>query len=252
MVEKIIVEGRSEDAARIHAAISDAGFALISLPDYARTDRNMALETMDTCLRMLAEPIQLYEQYRQWRPIGIGTQGTPSKSEGARESPLHVDFVNAANPPDLVVLYCERPDPAGGGATTLAPISTAYSLPAEVMAELGEPCYVAGPLFGLKNIGADISPFAVLSPADLWVLRYTGALLMTSVAKPARDALRALDAALRSEMVTIILEAGDAVVINQHLTVHGRLPFGPGHRAIPVADQRLLWQRFGRRPEYRL
>jgi hypothetical protein len=247
MSEKIKFDGVRIDVEALLADIERNGFALVAITDNGNQHRDSALQIAGRHLTAIAKPIQIFGQYPEWRPICVKIERPLTRSEGVGQSPLHMDFVNAANPPDLVVLYCERPDPAGGGDTTLAPVSAAELLTPEIRALLAEPFYSDGKVIDLKNIGEDINPFAILASDSTWQFRYTGQLLASPLADNLRNAVQALDAALRAEMITVSLGAGDAVIIDQRKMVHGRLPLGLGQEAIEEDRRRLLWQRFGRK-----
>jgi hypothetical protein len=247
MLEKIKVDDAITNTSQLVAIVEEHGYALVSTADYEDQSRNSLFQKIDSCLARVVQPIQIFEQYPRWRPIGVKTERPPTRSEGVGESPLHMDFVNAADPPDFVVLYCERPDPAGGGDTILAPTSIAESLSPEIRAVLARPYFSDGRVINLKNIGEDINPFAVLTSEGEWQFRYTAQLLTSPLTDSQIGAVQALDAALRSNMIAVSLSAGEGVIIDQHKTVHGRLPLGGDQEVIEVDKRRLVWQRFGRR-----
>ncbi|HET9897361.1 MAG TPA: TauD/TfdA family dioxygenase [Streptosporangiaceae bacterium] len=222
------------------------GYALISLEDHAHMSLESAMNLLDDCLSDLAEPIRIFANQSEWRPIGVKLDRAPDRSEGVGQSPLHMDFVNAQNPPDLVMLYCQRPDPAGGGQTTLAPISAVAQLDDDVREILRDRRYSDGQVVNLLNVGIDINPFAVLNRDDSWSFRYTERLLKSETNDETLQALQELDKIFRSSVQVVSLRDGDAVLINQHMAVHGRLPLGNGQYSIPSDSRRLIWQRFGR------
>jgi hypothetical protein len=247
MSGRIDVEDNIAQAARVVSSVHYDGFALLALKNYESLARDRALAIMDNCLELLGEPIQVFARYPRWRPIGVDLNRSPNRSEGIGESPLHMDFVNSEYPPDFVLLYCEQSDPAGGGETVLAPVSAVRELADDLKEKLRGNYYSDGQLVGLKNVGVDINPFAVLADGEQWDFRYTGQLLNAAMAEDVRVAVRALDAALRSRALSVHLAGGEAVVIDQHRIVHGRLALGFDQREIPPEERRLVWQRFGRR-----
>jgi hypothetical protein len=222
------------------------GYVMCALTDVSDYDLDVAQDLMDQVLESVATPIQIFAQYPRWRPIGVDLARDPSRSQGIGVSPLHMDFVNAENPPDLIMLYCERSDPAGGGNTTLAPTSAAESLPLHFRRRLRDRCYADGRVDNLANVGEDINPFAVISQGQTWQVRYTDQLLHSTLDDDANSALRALHEALQSQVIALPLHAAEAIIVDQHRMLHGRQALGDGQAQIPADNRRLIWQRFGR------
>ncbi len=246
MSTKVYLTSDNLSPAEIAQALRSDGYVLCSLVDSSEYSRDVALELMNQVLKKIADPIQIFARYSQWRPIGVDLARDPNRSEGIGVSPLHMDFVNAEHPPDIIVLYCERPDPAGGGNTILGPASVAESLPLHFRKKLQDRCYVDGRVVNLANVGGDINPFAVISDTQPWRVRYTDQLLHSSLDDDASAAVRALHDALQSQIIELPLYAGEALIIDQHRMLHGRLALGDGQDKISPDNRRLIWQRFGR------
>lgn len=229
--------GGSGSISTSHTSDSTSGSGIV-------VDSPEALALMEETLSALSTPIQVFDRYPGWRPMGVDVAREPSRSEGTGSQPLHMDFVNAEDPPDLVLLYCARADPAGGGGSRVATIPDTGRLPEHVRATLSEAIFSDGRVVDLHGVGADINPFPVLAAGKDWHVRYTGKLADRADEPRVREALSAFEALL--EPRELRLAAGQALLIDQHRALHGRCPLGPGQETIPAAEQRLLWQRFGR------
>ncbi|MEN3536102.1 TauD/TfdA family dioxygenase [Microbispora sp. ZYX-F-249] len=233
--------------ARIAAALREDGYAVLALPPDVDPSSSRALAILEDRLAAVGRPIQVFGEHPAWRPIGVRLDREATRSEGAGESPIHMDFVNAEDPPDIVMLYCERPDSLGGGHNLLAPVRTAERLPEDMRERLGRRVYADGHVKDLHNVGRDINPFAVIADHGRWRFRYTGRLLSNeAISAEERAALRALDRALRHAATRLCLTAGQALVLDQHRIAHSRLPLGKEQHRVPPNRRRLLWQRFAR------
>jgi hypothetical protein len=246
MSTKVYLTRGNLNPVEVAQVLRSDGYVLCSLSDSSEYSCNVALDLMDQVLASIANPIQIFARYPQWRPIGVDLTRDPNRSEGIGLSPLHMDFVNAENPPDVIVLYCERSDPAGGGDTILAPTAAVESLPVHFRQKLHDRCYVDGRVVNLVNVGRDINPFAVISEAQTWQIRFTEQLLHSALDDEAGAAARAFHEALQSQVIELPLYAGDAIIIDQHRMLHGRLALGGAQDKIPAENRRQIWQRFGR------
>lgn len=222
------------------------GYALVHLVNPDQYESTDALTAMEYLLQEISTPIRIFDRFPTWRPIGVDLTREPSRSEGTGVSPLHMDFVNAENPPDIVLLYCERSDPNGGGETILAPTSAAKSLKVSIADRLRKRIYHDGRVVGLHNIGEDINPFAVIADDEYWAFRFTEQLLLANLDSLDLDAITALHEALRAQMITIPVLRGEGILIDQHKILHGRLALGSNQELVPEDHRRLIWQRFGR------
>jgi hypothetical protein len=189
-------------------------------------------------------PFRVYAKNpNHWRSVGVDLEKAPYRSEGVGLLPLHMDFVNAENPPDLICLVCLRPDPCGGGASLVAKTADIEELldPRDIEV-LSRPVYRDGQVANLSGVGGDINPFAVLSPTpgDRFPCRYVGHLLNSVTDPEARAAIQAFGRALDARTVAIQLEAGDLLIVDQHRAVHGKLPLGAGQEAVPAPARREL------------
>lgn len=202
------------------------------------TDPGKALPFLWNELEQLGQPIHVFKRFPFWKPIGVDLQRPAHRSCGTGLNTLHIDCVNAENPPDYVCFYCLRDDPAGGGATVVAEIAGCEDhLSDEAVAELREPVYRDGAVVDLDHVGVDINPFPVLGDR----YRYTGRLY-----HPKRRGVVELDRYLWSKAETIRLTPGMAVIVDQRTTLHGRLELGAEQWTVPEAERRLVLSAYGR------
>jgi hypothetical protein len=189
-------------------------------------------------------PFRIYRNNPgHWRSLGADPDRPANRSEGVGLQLPHTDFCNAEQPPDTVCLLCLRPDPLGGGASLVARIAGIEDAlaPADLEA-LSRPVYRDGQVSNLSGIGDDANPFAVISqaPHARFRYRFVGHLLESAPEGRAREAVRALVAALSQRTFTIPLAAGDLLLVNQHLAVHGRAALGAEQDNLPMAARRRL------------
>lgn len=198
-------------------------------------------------LSTLGFPLRVFLSHPHWRQLGVDLNRSPDKSGGAGYSPLHMDFVNAENPPDLVCLFCLRPDPMGGGETLIAQIDGIEQLldPEDVKV-LSRSQFRDGEVYNLNGVGQDMNPFPVLSLGSSWEYRFTANLLRSAPNEQARIALEAVTSILASTAVGFTLARGDLLILDQHRATHGRGAMGEGQEAISERERRLLLHSFVR------
>lgn len=202
---------------------------------------------LNAVLRELGRPIRVFMTHPYWKPIGVDTSRPLDRSGGVGDQPLHMDFVNAEFPPDIIVLHCVRADPAGGGFSRYADFHAAVGqLSRQDREALSEPVFRDGRVTDLDELGMDVNPFRVLVDGDGHIprYRYTGNLLGTEVPVRHRRALRNLDAALTELEHKVRLEAGTTLFIDNRRTVHSRGRLGDNQDLIPTDRRRLLVQGF--------
>lgn len=189
-------------------------------------------------------PIRVYDNHPgHWRSLGADPKRPLNRSEGIGLQLPHTDFCNAEFPPDVVCLMCLRPDPLGGGASLLARMDGIEGvLGAADVEALSRPVFRDGQVVNLSQIGRDANPFAVISsaPGEPFRYRFVGHLLESAPEPEPRAAIRALVEVLAKRTLTIPLAAGDLLLVNQHLAVHGRAALGPEQETVPVASRRKL------------
>lgn len=235
-------------ADRVAATYQDQGYVTFRPADVdLDDDLELVKERILEIMVRIATPIVVFERHGQWREIGVKPDRELHRSEGVGASPLHMDFVNSYNPPDLLCLYCVRNDAGGGGVTTLAPTACVDALSSGVAQHLARRVFSDGKMVDLANIGHDVNPFRVLNVDEHWRVRYTDNLLgLKNIDKEAKGALERLSAELNSEVREIPLTPGDVIFVDQRRYVHGKTPLSARQRELPSASQRLLLQAFGR------
>jgi hypothetical protein len=226
------------------------GYAVVRLGNIAR-----ALGTGDQFLRVatailagVAVPFQPFQRWPLWKEIGTNLDANPGRSTGTGYNAFHMDLVNATRPPDYSTLLCARPDPLGGGLSILSDARAAASrLSPSSRALLADNAYRYGSFFELSDVGEEYAPFAVLDgdPADAGFVRFTAKMLTEPGLDDAHaGAARELAGHLAEGQVSLMLQRGDVLIVNQHRFLHGREPLGSGQEAVLPADRRLLLQLF--------
>jgi L-asparagine oxygenase len=141
---------------------------------------------------------------------------------------FHTEAAFHPHRPRYLLLLCLRGD--SEARTTLASIGELLPhLPPHVVGTLFEPRFRTAVdesyLHGRRNVLGPCMP--VLSgPTDAPTLVFD-ADLMVGVDADADDALRALSSAIAEHHVAVALEAGDLLVVDNTVAVHGRSPFRP-------------------------
>jgi len=141
---------------------------------------------------------------------------------------FHTEAAFHPHRPRYLLLFCLRGDPKA--KTTIASVHAALPfLESDVVDVLFEPrfrCAVdESYLHGRENVLGP--PIAVLSgPRDQPAMVFDED-LMVGVDEVAEEALGLLGKALDAHHVSVILEAGDLLVIDNNTVVHGRSPFTP-------------------------
>lgn len=187
-----------------------------------------------------------------WRTHGVDPDKKQGRAESTGQIPFHMDFHNTENPPDGSALYCDRPDPGGGGANLLVNYRRILAEFTDAEKEtLSRVSYKYSDFFGLHGVGKLVNPTQLMQKiADRWLFRYNGKARpdMEEGSDEARlfDALEKLLCA-RSEKV--LLRHGDLLFADQRQAFHAResLKFIGRYRADPKTDRR-LWETYTRAP----
>lgn len=223
-----------------------AGYCTLQIAQPSEADTPSARSMLEVLAGGLCQLIEVFSGAGLWRELGVNLSREPDRSGGVGLQPLHLDFVNAALPPDYVLLYCMRPDPNSGGASLIASTAGTSQLSASARAALRRRHFNDGQVVGLSNVGADINPFAVLNPGARFPVRYTAKLLPTATSDAARDALYELEAMLVPVTVEILLSAGELLIVDQRRALHGRSRLGGVPSDVRAQDRRRLLHGFGR------
>jgi hypothetical protein len=231
---------------RVLARLAEQGFVVINLDALASlVDLTLNRTAITAVLATIGEPIQVFESWPLWKPIFSNTDLEPWRAGGIGHIPLHMDFVNAAAPPDYTCFFCLQPDPLGGGNSIVARTSAAAELlsPDHIIL-LRRRVFSDGQVVRLRHVGDDINPFAVLNLNSAWPIRFTGKMLYHLPESPAKEALKSFGGHLRSIQSCFPLRRFELLVIDQRIAVHGREPLAPGQECVPKSDRRLLHQMF--------
>ena len=141
---------------------------------------------------------------------------------------FHTETAFHPHKPHYLLLLCLRGD--AGAATTLCSVASALELlTAEVIATLREPRFRTRPdasfLTDPATLG-DFGPAAPILTGSTERPTFTfDADLMIGIDLEAQAAIEALRRAVKVAHVSVVLEAGDLLVIDNHAAVHGRTPF---------------------------
>jgi hypothetical protein len=242
----------AELAQRLGEGLVACGYAVVSLESLL--DENpepIAAAAATILLTLVGQPIRVFSAPRRlWREVGVDPSRPSNRSRGMGRLPLHIDFVNASNPPEYSCLLCVRPDPGGGGETLVANITDIENdLPPDHLDMLRRPVFSDGVVSGLDNIGLDINPFAVVADGRRCRFRFTGHLLQSTTDIAERRALDAFsdEAEHRTSIFTLL--RGDLLILDQRSTLHGRMPLGP-QVGVDQDSARLLLLIFLRAYEY--
>ncbi|WP_401491898.1 hypothetical protein [Streptomyces sp. NPDC091377] len=230
------------------------GFAVLEvgalLAHYGTDDGQKAATVL---LSWLGAPLRAFDRWPLWKPLGTNLTTDPMRATGSGYNPLHIDVVNATEPPDYSALLCVRPDPRGEGYSIVSQLRRAVDrLSESERAFLAEPVFHDGAFYDLTGVGKEYDPFPGLdglSPTEGFV-RFTAKMLPDmSLWDPHTSAARALERELIAEQHKFLLGFGDLIVVNQHLCVHSREARGHGQEDVPAERRRLLWQMFLRSAE---
>ncbi len=185
-----------------------------------------------TVARVLGQPVGYLPEHGGDLVQQIVPTQTASNRQVSTSSKVELMFHTEAafhpHRPRYLLLLCLRGD--SEARTTLASIGEVLPhLPADVVDTLFEPRFRTAVdesyLHGRRNVLGPCMP--VLSGAADAPTLVFDADLMVGVDAAADDALRTLSAAIAEHHVAIALEAGDLLVVDNTVAVHGRSPFRP-------------------------
>lgn len=231
------------------AELARDGFIVLKIQELLDNYSDSEIATASTfILSVFGSPFRVFlNRPNHWRKLSIDPNRPPNRSGGTGLSPLHMDFVNASNPPDLVCLFAIRHDPLGGGESLISKFDDIeILLSKEHLATLSTAQFTDGMVNNLNGVGIDINPFAIINSNSHWRYRFTGNLIKSAPEGIAWEAIKAMADILESRMITFMLERGDMLIMNQHRVAHGRLPVGEGQRNIPESKRRFLYHSFVR------
>lgn len=237
-------------AGRFLTGSDSDGFLVVGCAAVLETagDPDIALDLLTIVLTALGTPLRVFDNWELWKPITSRLDVEPMRAFGIGHNPLHLDLVNAINPPDISGLLCLQPDPLGEGFSLVSQVRPAVDrLASETRRLLAEPVFTDGAFYDVSGIGGEYRPFPILDglPPEEGFVRFTAKMLGDRDPEdPATQAARALERELVAGQQRFRLERGDLLLINQHLNCHGREPLGHGQEQIPEGSRRLLRQVF--------
>jgi TfdA family taurine catabolism dioxygenase TauD len=202
---------------------------------------------------LLGQPFHMSLRQALWEILGVNLAQEPYRFGGIGYNPLHIDGVNTTFPPDYLILLCRREDPAGGGASLLSNLQRAVEeLDEYDRIYLQQPIFEEGQFYDLEGVGEEYRPFPVLHqfPDKMWRVRVTGKMLPAMPPSQSKSVLERLLAILEKNKEIVHLRPGQALVVNQLLNAHGRLPLGEGQEKIPSSERRDYRQGFIRPDQF--
>jgi Taurine catabolism dioxygenase TauD, TfdA family len=225
--------------------VNGNGYIIVDgLFPYPDEDINQKLKLPTAVCGILGRPLKVMDKLGLWLDVPVKLNVQPFRFGGVGYNPLHIDVVNATNPPDMVVLLSERPDPLGGGESVVANMRNALcKLSAEEINLLEESVYRDGQLNNMSNVGEEYNPFPVLKGKNKEEkIRYTAKMLYSMNEGPHRRVIEKLLQLLVEIQETVMLKPGQAIIMNQAIVAHGRLPLGQEQGKIEPQRRRLLHQ----------
>lgn len=222
--------------------LSEFGFAIMNVENILSksTDPSMAVTQL---LSRFGKPIRVFrKQTTLWRKIDVDLERPKNSSRGTGYIPIHMDFVNASNPPDLVALICLIEDPLGGGRSILSDTH-------DIISELSEESrrilfsyeFNEGRVESLDHVGDHIK-FSVLSANSLRPCRYTEKLLQQNCPPNVFNALTEMQYILLKRARRFLLKKNHLLIMDQRRIIHGRESLGINQSKISI--KRLLMQLF--------
>ena len=230
-------------------ACAQRGYVIIDglLPEPSDQPRaSVTIPTAVCCL--VGHPFRVIDRQGLWLDVGVDPGKEQNRFGGTGHNPFHIDVVNSTNPPDLVVLLCERKDPLGGGASLVSNMQNVVrNLSEEEVAYLERAIFRDGLFYGMSGVGEELSPFPVLEPtAAGWKIRFTAKMLGEMTDGPNKAIIEKFQQLLTDEQEMFTLERGQMVILNQNIVAHGRERLGDDQDSLPVGERRFLRQMFMR------
>jgi hypothetical protein len=233
------------------------GRALVA---FTGDDHRLNTELSLGLLSALGTVLSVYPAEGCWGNLEVRTDADPGRTHGTGENRLHVDLVDREQIPRFIALYCQRADPAEGGASALADLhAAAAELTAAEQGVLRQPAFSYWADQGVHGTGESLPVFPVLPPAigPGAPVRFTskmephlqrGDLACSDNASGAEiaAAFRSFVRAVYRHRTTVRLLPGQLLVFDQLRWAHGRMPLGKGQAAILPARRRLLVQAYVR------
>ncbi|QNP74955.1 TauD/TfdA family dioxygenase [Streptomyces roseirectus] len=197
-------------------------------------------------LSWLGTPLRLRDQQPLWHTQSVDLLLSPVRTTAPR--PLHLDAVSAVRPPDYTAFLCVRPDPRGGGHVLVSQTRRAVNrLGEDERALLAETVFHHDEHTAVTGVGGALDVFPVLdglSPLDGFVRFHPDMAADRAPTDLHTSALHALHRELTVGQRRFPLTPGDLLIVNQHLSAHGRDALGHGQTTLPEERRRTTWQTY--------
>lgn len=234
-----------QDLKNAKRAYAQNGVCIISLGDAVEEGGEEALKRqLVYMLSALGKPFGVFHQKGFWQTLGVNENAMSLRAESTGYIPLHIDFDQAANPPDGVALFCARPDPMGGGQNLVFDYQRFLNMLSDDdrMALSGAE-YSYSTLYAQNGIGDLYNPHPLLERRDGLpsFFRYNGK-AQPELKDDLAELFMVMEACFRSVSAAYTLKKGDLLIVDQNKTLHGReaLANPEGY----ISPDRLLWQTY--------
>ena len=141
--------------------------------------------------------------------------------------PLHTDVSYVPHPPKFMLLHCIHPDPGGGGINLLADCDKALASLAD-----NERNTIGLKLFNFlypPNCSEGQSQAHAIFEDGLWRYKYSS----MDFPEQASSVVENFNRILADVSISILLERGDLLVVDNHRIAHGRTAFNRVHSNQP-------------------
>ena len=225
------------------------GYCVLEIDNHNILQQDKVITIFSYFLNQLGSLITVFQNDNLlWRKIGVNIEKHPQSSEGIGNSPLHIDFVNSTNPPDLVGLLCVKPDINGGGISLVSNIKDiSQKLSEKDREHLKKNIFENGLFYNLSNIGKEFNPFPIIPSDENDFIRFTEKLIETNYTKEIDKALKNLLQNLNENLISIPLKQFQLLLLDQHQVVHGKTKLKGEQKNIPISERRELLQIFIRK-----
>jgi L-asparagine oxygenase len=201
-------------------------------PGAATTKDRTSEFTLITIAKALGEPVGYAPEHggqivQNIVPVQASAAKQVSTSSNVALA-FHTETAFHPYKPHYLLLLCLRGDP--DAATLLCSVSAALDLlDSDTVEVLRQPRFRTRPdasfLASLDALGEFGSPTPILTGTAERPTFTFDADLMTGIDPVAQSAIEALRSAVQQAHLGVVLEAGDLLIVDNHVAVHGRSPF---------------------------
>ncbi|WP_417873981.1 YdcF family protein [Xanthomarina gelatinilytica] len=234
---------------KCNSLLKKYGYCVLEIDNNNILCEDEVIKIFSYFLKQLGSLIPVFQNENLlWRKIGVNLNKHPQSSEGIGNSPLHIDFVNSTNPPDLVGLLCVKPDINGGGISLVSNIKDAsQKLNIKDRKNLMKNIFENGLFYNLSNIGKEYSPFPIIPNKENDFIRFTEKLTELKYSTDINIALKNLLQILNENLICIPLKKFQLLLLDQQQVVHGKTELKGRQENIPISQRRELLQIFIRK-----